>query len=126
MAAPLEIVEANERAEPGTFLHALHEESRFDEPAFWSYYNAIRQLAEAARASAIDRVTARRIVRTSQYALRALLWHFLPGDASRVADLDVTRLSAFVDRLTDVVDAYFAGYGIDETRYDDGLMNPET
>ena len=79
MVAPLEIVEANERAEPGTFLHALHEESRFDEPAFWSYYNAIRQLAEAARASAIDRVTARRIVRTSQYALRALLYTSCPA-----------------------------------------------
>jgi hypothetical protein len=36
------------------------------------------------------------------------------------------RLSAFVDRLTDVVDGDFAGYGIDEARYDDGLTNPET
>jgi len=126
MLAAIEIIEANDRAEPGSLLHALHEEQRFDERAFWLYYKSIRQLAvrSSSRADNVDLRLARSIVRTSQYVLRSVVWHFLRGDSYRIQNLDTGRISAFLERLTSAVDGYFGGYVLDDAKFTDSLREP--
>lgn len=118
------ILHNNDKALRGSFLYYLNDEDRFDEASFWELYNCLYDLAvERSNGEALQPETALSVVRVHTHVQLCFFWHLFEGDGYRMSAFPTVDAGAYLQRLVDVVDAYFGGYMPPEPD-DDSLCNP--
>ena len=80
----MEILNANWKAEEGSFLYYLHEENNFHEAAFLKLCSCISSLP---RRHSQDQTVSLKIVFVYGQVLKHLLYHFDPQDLSGIFNL---------------------------------------
>lgn len=120
---PREILENNYNGVEGSFTYFLHEESKFDKDSFWEYYNCINDLAREGIENGIDRDISKKIIFTYRFILESFIYHFAPKDLYKIKKFPKNKYTSYLERLKFVVDGYFSGYVIDESKLTSDLKN---
>jgi hypothetical protein len=122
-----DVMDKNYNCQPGSFLWALHDRGMFDEALFWKYYDSVVTLAKQRRRnSRLATSLYLKVQRTFSNILQLLVCHFDPYDQYRIKNLPRRRLFLYIDRIATAVDGYFAGYVLEESKYDKDLRRPDT
>lgn len=122
----VEIIKKNYYGENDTFIYFLHEKKRFDETAFWSCYNSIRQVClckdELSNKEEMDQM----IFKIYSFFSLSILWHAMPQDTSVISGIEEMLVSEYLERMTLLInESYFGHRMIDEKLLNEAIINPE-
>jgi hypothetical protein len=120
-----EILKSNYEGIEGSFIYYLHEECKFNESAFWDYYNSIVDITNITlNQNILDKQQSLMLSKTYAFIMRSLLWHFHPKDQYEVIDVPQNDLHLYIERLEIAYLGYFKGEAFDEELHDVDLINP--
>jgi hypothetical protein len=121
----LAILESNNIVAQGSFLHALHEEDRFDTPSLWTLITAMAVIAETPPSKRGKSVSAS-AMHVYEQVLLSIIWHYHPHDQASIRGVPGPNLTAYLGRLSWVFTPVIVGL---KGRgpwpdFDDGVENP--
>ncbi len=119
----IKIIEDNAATKNNSFLDFLHERDKFDEMAFWKFYNAVRYMGhELKNEKFLSRELTFGIIKSYEWFLVLIAFHFDKNDSCKLNSLPV-NYSDYCFRLKTVIDGYLTNNPIsDET---EGYLNAE-
>ena len=117
MKHALRILMNNFTIEETSFLYKLREEGYFDFPAFWDYYNSVRDIIRQTLDKPLDREISRAIVFTHSKILEHIIWDYSDQDIYHIQNLPYDKLHDVLERLGFLVDGYLQGFLIDEQTF---------
>lgn len=120
----LQVLMNNYHCVDNTFIHKLSEESLFDFPLFWDYYNSVREVIKGSLDKPLDREISRAISYTHSKILEHIIWEYSDNDLGQIKNFPFDKQHLIIERLSFLVDGYFQGYLIDESNFDEELQNP--
>jgi hypothetical protein len=121
----LQILKNNSEAKANSFLFYLHERSVFNEDAFWEYYESLKESTrQLITTNLLDKEICILISRTYSYIMRSFIASLNNEDLYFINNLPQNKLIHFTERLHEVFNGYFQCYILDESLFDDGLINP--
>lgn len=124
MENELQVLMNNYNCIDNTFIHKLSEESIFDFPLFWDYYNMLRVVIKETLDKPLDREISRAISYTHAKILEHIIWEYSDNNLGQIKNFPFVKLHLIIERLSFLVDGYFQGYLIDESNFDEELQNP--
>lgn len=101
----LKVLNDNFKAENNSFLYYLHEESFFDEIAFSELCSSLSSLCHT---HPHNKVVSAQICFVYGQVLRHIIYHFDPGDLSRISNLPY-HYSEALEALERIITTYFSG-----------------
>ena len=118
------VLAANDAAEDGSFVHALHERDAFDERTFWALYDAMSVIADTPPRSR-KRETQQMAAQVHKAILMHVIYHLNPNDSSRIDGFPADKLYDWLDRLEWVFNPVVCGKpGYGPGQFNDGLPPP--
>lgn len=124
MENELQVLMNNYNGTDNTFIHKLNEESIFEFPLFWEYYNSVRVVIKETLDKPLDREISRAISYTHAKILEHIIWEYSDNNLGQIKNFPFVKLHLIIERLSFLVDGYFQGYLIDESNFDEELQNP--
>ncbi|HIW35180.1 MAG TPA: immunity 41 family protein [Candidatus Paenibacillus intestinavium] len=124
MENELQVLMNNYNGTDNTFIHKLNEESIFEFPLFWEYYNSVRVVIKETLDKPLDREISRAISYTHAKILEHIIWEYSDNNLGQIKNFPFVKLHLIMERLSFLVDGYFQGYLIDESNFDEELQNP--
>jgi len=124
MENELQVLMNNYNCLESTFIHKLCEESVFDFPLFWDYYNSVRVVIKDTLDKPLDREISRAISYTHAKILEHIIWGYSDNNLDQIINFPFDKLHLIMERLSFIVDGYFQGYLIDESEFGEELQNP--
>jgi len=116
------ILSDNYNCVDGSFVYYLHEMSKFNETAFWDYYNSLVELTQTTKnKGSLDREILHFVCRTYNYILTSFMWHFSPQDLYSISNLP-DEITPYIERLEFAFDGFIRGILFDEEIFE--LKNP--
>lgn len=107
---------------PGSFMEALHEQSRFDRDAFWQLYNALMILNESEDCGSPElRESALHLY---DYALQNFVFHLSPHHRDEIADCPGEDLYLYMERMRFAFTGVIRGRRTYAWDIDNDLPNP--
>lgn len=100
----LKILNDNFEAEDSSFLYYLHEENYFDETAFSELCSSLSSLCDT---HPHDKKVSAQIFFIYGQALRHIIYHFEPGDLSRISNLPC-NYNEELEMLERIITKYFS------------------
>lgn len=96
--------------------------SKFNETAFWDYYNSLVELTQTTKnKGSLDREILHFVCRTYNYILTSFMWHFSPQDLYSISNLP-DEITPYIERLEFAFDGFIRGILFDEEIFE--LKNP--
>ena len=105
----LKIINDNAASENDSYLDFMHERARFDEVSFWEFYNAIKVLGhEFKDEKNLSRELTKKIIKSYEWYLILIGFHFDPNDKSRIDHLP-ENYSQYSLRLRNAITSFIDG-----------------
>jgi hypothetical protein len=105
----LKILNDNAATENDSYLYFIHEEGCFDEFSFWEFYNAIKVLGhEFKDEKKLSRELMKKIIKSYEWYLILIGFHFDPNDKSRIDHLP-ENYSQYSLRLRNAITSFIDG-----------------
>lgn len=105
----LNIIDDNANSVNDSLLDFTHERNKFDEIAFWKFYNAIRIIARKNSVeNNLSRELTMKIIKSYEYFLLQIGFHFDKTDLYEMENIP-HNFALYSSRLRIVVDAYIIG-----------------
>ncbi|WP_042163509.1 Imm41 family immunity protein [Paenibacillus gorillae] len=124
MENELQILMNNYNCIDNSFVHKLSEELVFDFQLFWDYYNSVRVITKETFDKPLNREISRAISFTHAKILENIIWEYSDNNVGQTENFPFNKLHLIIERLSFLVDGYFQGYLIEESNFDEDLINP--
>jgi hypothetical protein len=124
MDKDLQVLMNNYNCLEDTFIYRLSEEFLFDLPLFWEYYNSVREVIRHTLDKPLDRGISRAVSGTYSRILENIISEYSDNCIGLTKNFPYHLLQSLMERLSFMVDGYFQGYLINESRFDEELQNP--
>jgi hypothetical protein len=113
MANSIDILEENYKGENNSFIYYLHERSEFNADSFRIYLNSLIDITNLNAKRDLDSNVALMVVKTYDYILRNIIYHFSPNDLKHIKNLPNEDLFDYIDNLRVVLESFLKGEEID-------------